>query len=48
MKKTQKKALARATELSDLDLQRVDGGSRVRIPIGYTDTGEPIYSDDDP
>lgn len=29
------------------DLRAVTGRGRLRVPIGYTDTGEPIYADED-
>jgi hypothetical protein len=34
-------------ELGSLELREVTGRGRVRIPIGYTDTGESIYAEDD-
>jgi hypothetical protein len=33
--------------LQEPALAAVRGESRVRIPIGFTDTGDPIYGDDD-
>lgn len=34
------------TELDAREMRETDGGGRLRVPVGYTLTGEPIYADD--
>lgn len=35
-------------QLETSELRATAGGARLRVPVGYTDTGEPIYADADP
>jgi hypothetical protein len=44
-KKRSVKKIFRQLETSEL--QSAAGGGRLRVPVGYTDSGEPIYADSD-
>ena len=33
-------------QLETAELRTTAGGGRLRVPVGYTDTGEPIYADE--